>query len=31
MVGAKVKGACSDTKAPVAQQEVLRLSGHVRL
>jgi hypothetical protein len=31
MVGVKVKGACSDTKPPVAQQEVLRLAGHVRL
>ncbi len=30
MVGAKVKGACSDTKPPVAQQEVVRLSARVR-
>ncbi len=31
MIGAKVKGACSDTKPPVAQQEVLSLSGHAHL
>jgi hypothetical protein len=31
MVAARVKGVCSDTSPPVAQQEVLRLSGHVRL
>jgi hypothetical protein len=31
MVGAKAKGVCSDSKPPIAQQEVLRLSGHARL
>jgi hypothetical protein len=31
MVGAKVNGACSPSKPPIAQQELLRLSGHVQL
>lgn len=29
MVGAKVKGVCSQAKPPLAQQQVLHLSGHV--
>jgi len=31
MVGARVRGVCSPAKPPVAQQELLRLSGPVRL
>ena len=31
MIATKVKGVCSDTKPPVAQQEVLSLSGRVHL